>query len=74
MFCHDEKDHEIAWNEAKVHQIFQSNQNKYIINLIACEMIEKCSEFTKAPTDTFLMLLPYYKVSNSLTNLRIYRL
>ncbi|VVC33716.1 Hypothetical protein CINCED_3A004379 [Cinara cedri] len=24
-------------------------------------MIEKCLEFTKAPTDTFLMLLPYYK-------------
>lgn len=66
MFCHDNKDHEIAWNEAKVHQILQSNQNNYIVNLIACEMIEKCSEFTKAPTDTFLMLLPYYKVSNLL--------
>lgn len=63
VFCHDHKDHQIAWNEAKVHQLLQSSGNKYIPNLIGCEMIEKSSKFTKTPTDTFLMLLPYYKVS-----------
>lgn len=62
VFCHDPKDHENAWNEAKVHQLLQSSGNKYIINLIGCEMIEKSSEFTKTPTDTFLMVLPHYKV------------
>lgn len=64
IFCHDQKDHEKAWNEAKVHQIIQNNGNKLILNLIGCEMIEKSSEFTPTPTDTFLMLLPYYKVSS----------
>lgn len=62
VFCHDQKDRENAWNEAKVHQLLQSSANKYIINLIGCEMIEKSLEFTKTPTDTFLMVLPHYKV------------
>lgn len=66
VFCHDLKDHEKAWNEAKVHQIIQSSGNKLILNLIGCEMVEKSSEFTQTPTDTFLMLLPYYKVSSLL--------
>lgn len=61
VFCHDQKDHAIAWNEAKIHQLLQSSGNKYIPNLIGCEMIEKSSKFTKTPTDTFLMLLPYFK-------------
>lgn len=63
ILCHDQKDHEKAWNEAKVHQLLQSSGNRYILNLIGCEMIEKSLEFSKTPTDTFLMLLPYYKVS-----------
>lgn len=63
VYCHDQKDHKIAWNEAKVHQLLKDNENKYILNLIGCEMIIKSTEFTKMPTDTFLMLLPYYKVS-----------
>lgn len=62
IFCHDKKDHEKAWNEAKVHQLLQSCENKHILNLIGCEMVEKLSEFSKTPTDSFLMLLPYYKV------------
>lgn len=69
IFCHDQKDHEKAWNEAKVHQLLHSSDNKNIINLIGCEMIEKSSEFTKTPTDTFLMLLPYFKVSSLLIQL-----
>lgn len=71
--CHDKKDHEKAWNEAKIHQLLQSSGNKYILNLIECEMIEKSSKFTKTPTDTFLMLLPYYKVSSSIANLCLRR-
>lgn len=63
ILCHDQKDREKAWNEAKVHQLLQSSGNKYILNLIGCGMIEKSLEFSKIPTDTFLMLLPYYKVS-----------
>lgn len=66
VFCHDQKDHEKAWNEAKVHQLINTNDKKNIINLIGCEMVEKSSEFTKTPTDTFLMLLPYFKVSTYL--------
>lgn len=71
--CHDKKDHEKAWNEAKIHQLLQSNRNTYILNLIECEMIEKSSQFTKTPTDTFLMLLPYYKVSTFLKYICLYR-
>lgn len=63
ILCHDQKDREKAWNEAKVHQLLQSSGSKYILNLIGCGMIEKSLEFSKIPTDTFLMLLPYYKVS-----------
>lgn len=63
VFCYDQKDREKAWNEAKVHQLLQNSESKNIINLIGCEMIEKSSEFSKTPTDTFLLLLPYYKVS-----------
>lgn len=66
VLCHDQKDRENAWNEAKIHQLLQSSGNKYILNLIGCEMIEKSLEFSKTPTDTFLMLLPYYKVSRYL--------
>ncbi|XP_022181880.1 serine/threonine-protein kinase 16 isoform X1 [Myzus persicae] len=61
ILCHDQKDREKAWNEAKVHQLLQSSGNKYVLNLIGCGMIEKSLEFSKTPTDTFLMLLPYYK-------------
>lgn len=63
VFCHDQNDHEKAWNEAKVHQLLQNSEDNHILNLIDCEMIEKLSQFTKNPTDVFLMLLPYYKVS-----------
>lgn len=63
VYCHDQKDHKIAWNEARIHQLLQNKENNYILNLIGCEMIKESSEFTKIPTDTFLMLLPYYKVS-----------
>lgn len=72
VFCHDQKDHKIAWNEAKVHQLLQSSGNKYIPNLIGCEMIEKSLKFTKTPTDTFLMLLPYFKVSTYFSIVLIY--
>jgi len=61
VFCYDQKDHEKAWNEAKVHQLIHNSESKNIIDLIGYEMIEKSSEFSKTPTDTFLMLLPYYK-------------
>jgi len=67
VFCHDQKDHKKAWDEAKVHQLIQNSENKYILHLIGCEMVEKLSTFSKIPTDTFLMLLPYYKVSIVLT-------
>lgn len=63
IFCHDQKDSEKAYNEAKVHKIVQTSGNKHIVNLIGYEMIEKSSNFTKTPTDTFLMLLPYFKVN-----------
>ncbi|XP_050424096.1 serine/threonine-protein kinase 16 isoform X2 [Adelges cooleyi] len=73
IYCHDEGDREKAWNEAHLHKLFQNSyDDQYIIKLMGCKMLEKSTEFSKTPTDTFLMLLPYYKSGSLLDRLTLF--